>query len=134
MKTKTLINYRGTRLLEKQDSKCQPYIVAERYDEETGTWACGHYFDDPHEAVEKFHEIALGHKPNKRERDAIGFVKDLYGELMMLACQRVGTLNEMDDLLVQNVIRLEISDINNVTDRIYSKLIEWGEELYDEES
>lgn len=67
------------RLLKKHESKCQPYIVAERYDVATGSWAYGHYFDDPDQAIVQFNLILRDTREDEEKNDAvIMFVHDLY--------------------------------------------------------
>lgn len=67
--------YGKLRLLKKRESKCQSYIVAENYDEATGSWVCGHYFDDLDQATDKFNEILFAQE--MEEDDAIRLAIDL---------------------------------------------------------
>lgn len=67
------------RLLEKRGSRYQLFLVAERYDEKTGSWACGHYYDDLLQAADRFNEILDDKRKEEEENDAMTmFALELY--------------------------------------------------------
>lgn len=127
---KTLIDYHGTRLLQKKESKCQPYIVAERYDEETGTWACGHYFDDPREACRKFDEIALGHQQVDLENEAIEYVLKLYRTIFRWWREVRKKEIRIGDTVGFIAKKTQAKDAEMIMDLLKEQLELWG---YDEE-
>lgn len=104
----TLIEYHDYRLFQKRVSQCKPFIVAAHYDPKIATWACGYYFDEVHDALKKFDEVALGHQKEEKEKEAVDFVLHLYRAIFDKPLMNVGM----------------------VADVIYEQLDLWG---YDED-